>query len=77
MTIQEGNKHLMIKISSPIDISFYDEHIKEIKQNGYVWFCRFGKDNLKTEDIGNNGNVLFIKESKANGNRCYMAEYDK
>lgn len=74
--IEQGNKHLMIKISSPIDISFYDEHIDILKKEGYVWFCRFGKDNLKIDEIGNDGKYIFIKESKANGGKCYLAEYE-
>lgn len=75
MEIQSGKSFLMLKLMSPTDISFFDEHQKLINKNGFVWFCRFGKNNLVLRSIVKDGNLLFIKESVKNGNKKYVMEF--
>ncbi len=67
----------LIKITTPSDINFYNEHQKLMQENGYTWFCRFGKSNMKIESIKNCGNTIIIKESKKNGDKVYAAIFDE
>ena len=75
--IKAGQSYLMLKIATPMDFSFEDEHKKIIDKDGYVWFCRFGKGNLKIESISELGNILFVKESVKNGGKRYMMEFSE
>lgn len=75
--IEKGKSFLMLKISTPPEFSFYDEHQRKIKENGYVWFCRFGRGNLVTKSINKDGNLIFIKEAKANGGTKYILEFSE
>ena len=56
--VEAGLEFLMIKISTIDDVSFFEEHQNIIDKNGYVWFCRFGKCNLRISSITKNGNLI-------------------
>lgn len=76
MLIPAGNVFPMFKISSPQDISFYDEHQKLIKKNGFVWFCRFGKTKISLKT--NEGlKIFFVKESASHRdkNKKYLLQF--
>ena len=75
--IKKGHSFLMLKISTPTKISFYEEHMKLIKENGFVWFCRFGKSNLVLKSINKYGNLVFVKDSVKNGNKRYLLEFSE
>ena len=77
MIIESGKTFLMLKITSPFGISFFEEHQKLVQRNGYVWFCRFGRTNLITKSINKDGNIIFIKESKKNGGKKYALEFSE
>lgn len=77
MIIEADKTFLMLKIMSPSNISFYNEHQMLINQNGYVWFCRFGKTNVLTQSITRDGNLVFIKESIRNSNKKYVLEFSE
>ena len=70
--IEKNKTFLMLKIFTPPNISFYEEHQKILNTEGYVWFCRFGKSNLRIDAITQDDNIIFIKESIRNGNHRYL-----
>lgn len=70
--IEKNKTFLMLKILTPPTISFYEEHKKIIDAEGFVWFCRFGKNNLRIDSITKDDNIIFIKESIKNGNHRYL-----
>ena len=41
--IEKNKTFLMLKIFTPPNISFYEEHQKILNTEGYVWFCRLEK----------------------------------
>ena len=43
MDLKKDSSYLLIKINTPENINFLEEHSNIIEKNGYVWFCRFGK----------------------------------
>lgn len=65
-----------IKIMTPPEIDFFNEHKTILDKKGYVWFCRFGKNNMKIKSLENCGNILLIKDSEKNGGNVYIANYD-
>lgn len=75
--IEKDQSFLMIKIFSPPEVSFYEEHKKLIDEKGYVWFCRFGKGGLKTDSISKDGQIIFIKESVTNGGSRFMLKFSE
>ena len=75
--IETGNTFLMLKISTPAGVSFYDEHQKIIDNQGYVWFCQFGKCNLLVSSISHDGNYVMVKESIKNGNHKYILQFSE
>lgn len=56
-------------------VDFYTEHKRILDQKGFVWFCRFGKNNMKIEKITSCERIVIIKESGKAG-KYYAAEYD-
>lgn len=38
-----------------------------------MWFCRLGKTNLKINSILNDSGLIFIRDSKRNGGKFYVA----
>lgn len=76
LTFQKGMVYPLIKVMTPPNIDFITEHETIIKEKGYVWFCRFGKNNMKINSLKNCEKSLFIKESEKNGGNVYVAEYD-
>lgn len=66
----------LIKVMTPPDIDFFTEHKNILSKKGYVWFCKFGRNNMKIESLDNCTKVLIIKESKQNGGGVYAAKYD-
>ena len=77
MLIEKGSSFLMLKIKTPLEIDFFNEHKYLIDTYGYAWFCRFGRSNLLISSINKYGNIIFVKESIARGNNIYMLEFDK
>lgn len=63
MVIEKGSSFLMIKINTDSDIDFYKEHKSTLDNVGFVWFCRFGKPNLRIPSIEKSGNLIFIRFS--------------
>lgn len=76
MEFQLDMVYPLIKIMTPPDIDFFKEHKSIIDKSGYVWFCRFGKNNMKIESLENCEKILLIKESEKNGGNVYIANYD-
>ncbi|MGP1367086.1 MAG: hypothetical protein ACTTH3_05355 [Schwartzia sp. (in: firmicutes)] len=75
MKIQQGDICPLIKIKSPFGIDFYKEHMKVIEENGYVWFCRFGKNNMLRDVLLQYAPYLIIKESGIKNGGLYIARY--
>ena len=73
---EPGGIYPLIKVTTPPDINFFTEHKKAINKYGLVWFCRFGKSNMKVASLESCCKVLIIKESKKNGDGVYIAPYD-
>lgn len=48
---ETGGIYPLIKVMSPLDTYFFSEHRKVIDEYGAVWFCRFGKNNMKIESF--------------------------
>lgn len=66
----------LVKITTPPEIDFFHEHKTILDKKGYVWFCRFGKNNMKIETLENCGKILLIKDSEKRGGNVYIANYD-
>jgi hypothetical protein len=77
MKIKQGAICPLIKIKSPKGVDFYLEHNQLIKKNGYVWFCRFGKNNMKKETLEQYAPYILIKESGIKNGGLYIAKYSK
>lgn len=77
MDLKKGSSYLLIKINTPDNINFLKEHTNIIENNGYVWFCRFGKSNILPEKIHSSNNYIFLKDSKKNKDKIYIAKYEK
>lgn len=75
LNVNRGDSFLLVKISTDLKYDFYKEHMQIIDDKGYVWFCRFGKTNLLISSISNSGNYIFIRDSKKNDNRTYVAKF--
>lgn len=60
--IEKNKTFLMLKIFTPPNISFYEEHQKILNTEGYVWFCRFGKSNLRIDAITQD-DILFLSKN--------------
>lgn len=73
MQFIKDNKYIMFKISSPLEVDFFESHKKLIEKNGYVWFCRFGKNNMKISSMSECEPIIFIKEAKKNNDGFYIA----
>ena len=75
--IKENGIYPLIKIATPNGCDFLDEHLQIIKKYGYVWFCRFGKNNMKIQKLQDANHIMFIKDIEGNGGKVYIAEFDK
>lgn len=75
--IQENGIYPLIKISTPEGVDFLAEHLQIINEHGYVWFCRFGKNNMKIQSLRDSNHILILKDIKRNGGKVYLAEFDK
>lgn len=85
-TIKRGNKLMIdfqiggiypfVKITTPPEIDFFEEHKNILNKEGFVWFCRFGKNNMRITTINSCNKLLIIKESKQNGGTVYIAKFD-
>lgn len=76
MQLKKDNIYPLIKIRTPNCVDFYAEHQKRICQDGHVWFCRFGKNNMKLQSLATCEPVLLMKESGEKYGGIYVAEYD-
>ena len=77
MDLKKDSSYLLIKINTPENINFLKEHSNILEKNGYVWFCRFGKSNVLPEKICLCNNYIFLKDSKKNNDKIYIAKYEK
>lgn len=77
MDLKKDSSYLLIKINTPENINFLKEHLNILEKNGYVWFCRFGKNNVLPEKINSYNNYIFLKDSKKNNDKIYIAKYEK
>ena len=77
MDLKKDSSYLLIKINTPENINFLKEHSNILEKNGYVWFCRFGKSNVLPEKICSCNNYIFLKDSKKNNDKIYIAKYEK
>jgi len=75
VVIEKGSSFLMIKINTDPDIDFYKEHKSILDNVGFVWFCRFGKPNLRISSMDKSDNLVFIKDSLKNNNNTYIASF--
>lgn len=77
MILNVNDVYPMLKIKTPKGTDFYQEHSKVIDKSGYVWFCRFGKNNMKFESFDTDNRVLIIKEGSRIGGGLYVAKYEE
>jgi len=75
MKIEKNNVCPLIKIKSPDGADFFSEHTHLINNNGFVWFCRFGKNNMKQETLKQYAPYIIIKESGIKEGGVYLAKY--
>ena len=76
LDFQPDGVYPLIKIATPMEIDFFQEHQNIIEKKKYVWFCRFGKNNMKIESLENCEKILLIKDSEKKGGNVYIAKYD-
>ncbi len=77
MEINNGDICPLIKVKSPVGIDFYTEHKRVIESYGYVWFCRFGKNNMKRETLEKYSPFIIIKESGVKYGGVFLAAYSE
>lgn len=77
MHLKKDNIYPLFKIRTPNYVDFYMEHKKRIDQNGHVWFCQFGKNNMKVQSLTSCEPLLLMKESGKKHGGIYIAEYDR
>lgn len=75
MKFQYNGIYPLIKIKTPPEINFFSAHKRCIDENGFVWFCRFGKNNMKIVSLEACKHLLLIKESGIKKGGVYIAEY--
>ena len=75
MKIEKSNICPLIKIKSPDGVDFFQEHTQLIEKNGFVCFCRFGKNNMKLETLKQYAPYIIIKESGIKEGGVYLAKY--
>lgn len=75
--VKENGIYPLIKIATPVGIDFLNEHLQIINKHGYVWFCRFGKNNMKIQSLQDSDHILIVKDVVRNGGKVYLAEFDK
>lgn len=75
MKINENSIFPLIKVKTPTGIDFFNAHKEIIDSIGYVWFCRFGKNNMKYDTISSCAPMLFIKNSGVSKGGIYIARY--
>ena len=75
MKFQYNGIYPLIKIKTPTEINFFSAHKRCIDENGFVWFCRFGKNNMKIVSLEACKHLLLIKESGIKNGGVYFAEY--
>lgn len=75
MQLKNEGIYPLIKIKTPSSTSFFDAHKACIENDGFVWFCRFGKNNMKIDSLNRCEHILFIKESGVRQGGVYIAEY--
>lgn len=75
MKIKKDDELLLLKINTPDNIDFYNEHAKIINNNGFVWLCKFGKTNLLVSKICDS-NIIFLKDTKKNNDAVYIIKFD-
>ncbi len=71
------NIYPLIKIKLLSDVDFYNKHIKIINLNGYVWFCRFGKNKMKKSVLISYLPIIVSKKSDANSGHLLNTFYIK
>ena len=71
------NIYPLIKIKLLSDIDFYNKHIKIINLNGYVQFCRFGKNKMKKSVLISYLPIIVSKKSDANSGHLLNTFYIK
>lgn len=76
MIIKKDNMFPLIKVKTPTGIDFFKEHKSIIDSYGYVWFCRFGKNNMKYDTVASCNPILFIKNSGISNGGIYIARYE-
>lgn len=76
MKLEINDIYPLIRVKTPSKIDFYKEHKLVIDANGYVWFCRFGRNNMKFESLKKCKPVVFIKETGDITKGLYLAKYD-
>lgn len=75
MEIKCNDTFLTLKINTPKNINFFEEHKKIIDSNGYVWLCKFGKTQLLTSKINSN-KYIFLKDTRQNNDNTYLVEFE-
>ena len=75
MKIKKNDELLLLKINTPDNINFYEEHKRIIADNGFVWLCKFGKTNLLVSKICDS-NIIFLKDTKKNNDAVYIIQFD-
>ena len=75
--LEENGIYPLIRVATPADIDFLGEHRAVIQQHGYVWFCRFGKNNMKIQSLQDCKHIMIVKDADKNGGKVYLAMYDE
>lgn len=65
----------LLRIKTPDCVDFFQEHMSLIETKGYVWFCRFGKNNMRIDKVLSHESLLIIKDSGAISSNYYIAKY--
>lgn len=70
-----NREKILIKISSPSEINFYEEHKKIIESYGYVDFAKIGKTSFNTVNFEDNS--IIIIDNKAHNNQAMIANWEE
>lgn len=71
----------ILRINSPQDHPFFEEHYNILKKNKSVWFLKLSHytKNINVDTIKRtikNGNYVLIRDSKENNSNSYLCTFD-
>ena len=77
MIIPEKTQMLLLRYSNYGKNNFIEEHLKVIRESGFVWMMKIGKRTniIKINEVLEQGGYLVLKSPKRDGEKYYLARF--